>query len=129
MKKLISIAIAIFITSICGLKAIAMDFETAYNQCSKKPVFALIYAEWASNYQGDIDNFEAVGEKYANDANFVLLDIAKEDMAFYNSKYHMYPNIPYVVMYTNGGTISRYIPRDCVEDYRCLEGKIKAMIK
>jgi len=41
----------------------------------------------------------------------------------------MYPNIPYVVMYKNGGTVSRYIPRDCVEDYRCLEDKIKAIIK
>ena len=55
------------------------------------------------------------------------MDIASNDAKDFNSKYHIYPNLPYVLMYRNGGRVSRYIQRSCANSTECMIPKIKTV--
>jgi len=115
--------------AIAGIsQAKAMTFEEGFNICDKKPMVALVYADWADDYRNYINAFEGMKSKFGNSFNFVELNIASNDARFFNSRYHIYPNLPYVLMYRDGGKISRYVQRDCVIDDSCLSSKLKSFI-
>lgn len=126
MKKLL---IVIMLSFFSLVPALAMSFEEAYSQADKTPMVTLIYAQWADNFQGYVTSFNTVKEQLSGSFNFVELDIASKDAKLFNSKYHIYPNLPYVLMFRDGGKVSRYVPRDCALDSACLISKLKSFIQ
>ena len=111
------------------IKAEALDFSEGYEQTTKKPMILLIYANWADNYSKYIQTFDSLEKKYGKSFNFVKLNIADEDAAAFNEKFHIYPNLPYILMFRDGGKVSRYIQRSCANDFSCIESKMKTFLQ
>ena len=129
MKKvayLLLVALFLFL----GVKANAsVSFEEAFSQASSKPMLVLVYAEWADNYEVFLEKFRGLEQEFGNDFNYVELDIAKPEAKSFNSRYHIYPNLPYVLMYRDGGKVSRYIQRNCAINESCMVPRIKSFTK
>ena len=126
MKKLLSF-LFLFVLLIAGsLKAKALTFEEAYND--QKPMLILVYAEWADNYSSYLNTFNALEDVYGDKFNFVALDIAKADAKAFNARYHIYPNLPYMLMFRDNGKVSRYIQRDCILNESCVNSRLKSFI-
>lgn len=126
MKKFL---IILSILCISILKSQAMTFDEAFAQSSSKPMLVLIYAQWADNYQTYLNNFKSLQTQFGDTFNFVELDIASKDTKSFNSRYHIYPNLPYVLMFRDGGKVSRYIQKSCASDFACLADKVKSFIR
>lgn len=125
MKLLLKSLLILSLSMFFCLKSEALTFADGYEQSAKKPMVLLLYADWASNYSGHIDILNSLEKKYSDKFNFVLLNIADSEAAAFNSKFHIYPNLPYVLMFKDGGKVSRYIQRSCAIDYSCIESKMK----
>ena len=69
---------------------------------------------------GKMGRIDAVSPAY----NFVYLDIASEDTKLFNQKYHIYPNLPYVLLFKDRGRISRYLQKNCINDEACFTEKL-----
>lgn len=126
MKKFLTL-LAVFLLMITT-KANAMTFEEAFAQTSSKPMLVLIYADWADQYLTYIQAFNATQSEFGNSYNYVTLNVASPDMKAFNAKYHIYPNLPYVLMFRDGGKVSRYIPKNCILDQSCIVPKLKSFI-
>lgn len=127
MKKFISFLFVAML--LMGLKANATTtFEEAFSQSSTKPMLVLIYAQWADGYENCLNQFKAVENEFGDKFNYVELNIADKDTKSFNSRYHIYPNLPYVLMFRDGGKVSRYIPKNCASDNSCIIPKIKSFI-
>lgn len=122
MKKTLCLLFAFFTIA---LSASAMDFNEGFAQCSKKPMILLIYADWASGYQANQKVFNELKSELSDKYNFVELNIANPEAAGYNSKYSIYPNLPYIMAFRNAGKITRYIPNPCASDKACIKNKLK----
>ena len=112
-------------------KAIAapMSFSEGYSQTSRKPLAVLVYATWADNYVGHVRNFRRLQNEVGNQFNYVELDIATDEAKVFNDRYHIYPKLPYVIMFRDRGKVSRYIQRDCASERSCITSKIKSFIQ
>ena len=126
MKKLLSFLFLFVLLIACSLKAKALTFEEAYND--QKPMLILVYAEWADNYSSYLNTFNALEGAYGDKFNFVALDIAKADAKAFNARYHIYPNLPYMLMFRDNGKVSRYIQRDCILNESCVNSRLKSFI-
>lgn len=130
MKKFLSILFLISMLFAAGVKAAdQLTFDEAFEQSSSKPMLVLIYAQWADNYQTCVTNFLGLRNEFGDQFNYVYLNIASSDTKSFNSKYHIYPNVPYVLMFRDKGKVSRYIPRDCVTDNSCMISKIRTFLR
>ena len=126
-----------FLVSLCficclffqALKVEALNFEEGLSQSSKVPMVALIYANWADGYQSILQKYNSIQPEFLGQYNFVELDIASKDAKFFNTMYHIYPNLPYVLVLRDGGKVSRYIPKSCLEDESCMKSKLKSFIQ
>ncbi len=103
-------------------KSGAMSYADAVN--GKKPVAILIYADWADNVQEMQKTFTQMEQKHSDKYNFVLLNIASPDTKEYNKKFFIYPNLPYVVLFRDGGKFSRFLKKDCSTSNSCFEEKL-----
>ena len=121
MKKL-STVFLIFSALFVGTKVFAMGFSEALEQT--KPVAVLIYADWADNAQNVLQAFQTQSQSYGDKYNFVTLNIANKETKDFNAKYHIYPNLPYVLLFKNKGRINRYLQKDCVLDKSCFTEKL-----
>lgn len=110
-------------------KAHSMNFEEAFSASENTPMVVLVYAQWADNYQNYIQQFKLAEKQMGNKFNFVEMDIASKDAKEFNSRYHIYPNLPYILMYRNGGRVSRYIDRNCSASASCIVPKLKSFIQ
>ncbi len=129
MKKMLTV-LFLLIMSVCTIiKANAMTFEEAFAKSDTTPIVVLVYAQWADNYQSYIQQFREAKKQLGDTFNFVEMDIASKDTKAFNSRYHIYPNIPYVLMYRNGGRVSRYIDRNCAATTSCMVPKLKSFIQ
>jgi len=108
-----------------NLQSQAMTFEQAYNEMYSKPAMVIVYADWADNYQAYLNNFRKLKSVFGNRYNYVELDIASKDAKFYNSRYPINTNLPYVYIYSCGGKKARFINRQCASDTSCMVSKIK----
>lgn len=126
MKLILKSLFVFLLLVFLGLKCEAISFSDAYNQSGKKPMILLIYADWAENYMGYLNVIDTLEKKYGNSYNFVKLDIAKPEAATFNSRFSIYQNLPYILMFKDGGKISRYIQGNCAVDYSCVESKMKS---
>lgn len=129
MKRILSFLFLVFLALISISKAYAMNFEQAFNQVNSKPMVVLAYAQWAENYQNYIQQFRTVQAELGDKYNFVEMDIASKDTKAFNERYHIYPKLPYVLMYRDGGKVSRYIPRECASNASCMSTKLKSFIQ
>lgn len=96
---------------------------------NSKPMVLLIYADWADDKAAMIEKLNAQEKKYGDLYNFVMLNIASEDAKEFNKKYHIYPNLPYVLLYKDSGKISRYLQKNCVLDDSCFAEKLDFFIR
>ncbi len=126
MKKILTLLTAVFILFMA--KANAMTFEEAYAQSTTKPMLMLVYADWADNAPSYVQAFNALQAEFGETYNFVDLNIASPDTKAFNARYHIYPNLPYILMFRDGGKVSRYIPRNCILDESCLIPKLKSFV-
>lgn len=128
MKKILSIFL--FLMFVFCLKSYALTFEEGYSESSRTPVVVLVYAQWADGYQELLQEYRSIqNSKLSQNFNFVELDIASKDARFYNSKFDIYTNLPYVLMLREGGKIARFIHKDCVLDSACMEAKLRSFIQ
>ena len=109
--KILNLLFAFLLVTFTCVKTNALSFEEAFAQSVKKPMVVLIYAQWADNYTDYLQAFNIAKEQMSDKYNFVELDIASHDTKVFNAKYHIYPNLPYILMFRNQGKISRYIQR------------------
>ena len=128
MKFLLKTFFVLLISLLMVAKSEAISFSEGYAQTVNKPMILLVYAEWASGYKTYVGVMDALEKEYGQKFNFVKLDIAKPEAAAFNAKFHIYPNLPYILMYRDGGKISRYIQRSCASDYSCVESKMKTFL-
>lgn len=129
MKKILNILILLLLSLSITSKVNAMTFEEAFAKSETTPMVVLVYAQWADNYQGHIQQFREAKKQLEDTFNFVEMDIASKDAKAFNSRYHIYPNLPYVLMYRNGGRVSRYIDRNCAATTSCMVPKLKSFIQ
>lgn len=129
MKKFANILFVLCILATGISKAWSMTFEEAFEESNRTPMLVLVYAEWADNYQNYINAFKKLEDTYAENFNYVELNIANPDTKFFNSRYHIYPNLPYVLMFRDGGKVSRYIQKECVTNDSCVNSRIKSFLQ
>ena len=128
MKIIFNLFLVLVLTLSTSIKTQAINFEEALNQSDKKPMVVLVYAKWADNYANYLQSFNTAKAEMSSKYNFVELDIATEDTKAFNEKYHIYPNLPYILMFRDGGKVSRYIQKDCALDSKCIISKLKSFI-
>ncbi len=126
MKKLILSMLTLLTFAISTQTTKAMTFAEGLND--SKPMALLIYANWADGAADTIGKFKSQQAQYEDRYNFILLDIASEDTKEFNKKYHIYPNLPYVLLYKDNGKVSRYLQKDCVMDDSCFTEKLDFFI-
>ena len=106
-----------------------MTFEEGFSQSSKTPVLVLVYADWADGYPSFLQTYQSIQQRFVGLYNFTELNIASKDAKFFNSKFHIYPKLPYVLMFKDNGKVSRYIQNTCSNDANCLADKLKSFIQ
>ena len=126
MKKFLSLLFLLTVMLMSPLSAYALKYEEAINQ--SKPMAILVYAPWADNQQTCMQAFKAMEQQYAAQYNFVLINIATADAKAFNKTYHIYPNLPYVLLFKDRGKISRYLKADCVMNNTCFTDKLNLFI-
>lgn len=126
MKKFLSLLFLLAVMLMSPLSAHALKYEEAISQ--SKPMAILVYAPWADNQQACMQAFKAMEQQYGAQYNFVLLNIATADAKAFNKTYHIYPNLPYVLLFRDRGKISRYLKSDCVMNNSCFTDKLNLFI-
>lgn len=121
MKK-IFISLLLLLTVSTGIVK-ALTYEQALSD--SKPMALLIYATWADNLANVNSVFNSMEQNYSDKYNFVKLDIASNDAKAFNKRYHIYPNLPYVLLFKDGGKVSRYLQGNCITDSACFSEKLK----
>lgn len=106
----------------------AISFEQAFQQAETKPMLVLIYAKWADDYTTYLQSFRKTQEEFGDKFNYVELDIASPDAKVFNSRYHIYPNLPYILMFRDGGRVSRYVPNNCAKQDSCIIPKVRSFV-
>ncbi len=120
MKKLF-ISLLLLLTVSTGIVK-ALTYEQALSD--SKPMALLIYANWADNLANVNSVFNNMEQNYSDKYNFVKLDIASNDAKVFNKRYHIYPNLPYVLLFKDGGKVSRYLQYNCIIDSACFSEKL-----
>ena len=120
MKK-IFISLLLLLTVSTGIVK-ALTYEQALSD--SKPMALLIYATWADNLANVNSVFNNMEQNYSDKYNFVKLDIASNDAKAFNKRYHIYPNLPYVLLFRDGGKVSRYLQNNCITDSACFSEKL-----
>lgn len=105
-----------------------MTFSEAFEEVGRKPMLMLIYADWADNYLECIEKFRGLEPVFGNTFNFVELDIASEETKAFNAKFKIDQNLPYVLMFRDGGKISRYLDSQCLLNESCIISRLKSFI-
>lgn len=123
MKKILSTLFLLTVMFSNTLPSKAITYKEARE--SSKPMAILVYASWVDNPDGIKSTFNDMENQYGQSYNFVCLDIASNDAKLFNQKYHIYPNLPYVLLFKDRGKISRYLQKDCVNDTACFSEKLK----
>lgn len=129
MKKVFNLSVLTLVLFFFSAKVEAMNFEEAFSQADRTPMVVLVYAQWANNYLNYIQQFRQSQSNLDTKFNFVELDIASKDARAFNERYHIYPKLPYILMYRDGGKVSRYIPRDCASNASCINSKLRSFIQ
>jgi hypothetical protein len=126
MKKLFVVLMTLIFTT---LSSRAMTFKEAFDQTGNKPMLLLVYAQWADGYSSALQQFRTFPQVFGNKFNYVEMDIASKQTKEFNKIYHIYPNLPYVLMIRNNGKIIRYFQEDCFMNNSCIQSKVNAFVR
>lgn len=122
MKKVLTFLFLLTVILVNTSKANAISYEEASKD--SKPMALLVYASWANDVDKAKQTFSTLAQTYSNKYNFVALDIASSDTKLFNEKFHIYPNLPYVLLFKDKGKVSRYLQKDCAIDSSCFTQKL-----
>ncbi len=122
MKKILAMLFLLTLVLLGSQRANAVKFEEAVGQ--NTPLAVLIYAPWADDKDTMIQAFNNMAARYANDYNFVSINIATEDAKAFNRRFYIYPNLPYVLLFRNNGKVSRFLRKDCILDEKCFAERL-----
>ena len=122
MKKLLTMLAIICAGAMCTLSTNAATYSEVISQT--KPCAVLIYADWADDIQNTLSAFGTTASQNSAKYNFATLNIADEETKKFNKVYHIYPNLPYVLLFKDKGKVSRLLKRDCVESSSCFQEKL-----
>ncbi len=122
MKKFLTVLLMFSFISISTQSVKAVKFEEGINQ--SKPMAVIVYAPWADGQAEMIQAFDAMEQRYAEEYNFAKVNIATEDAKAFNARFYIYPNLPYVLLFRNGGKVSRFLKKDCVMDEACFAERL-----
>lgn len=125
LKSLFLLVFAVLIS----IPVQALTFDEAYNQSYSKPMVVLLYVDWAENVESIKQQYKTVASQLGSIYNFTAIDIAKSEAKSFNDRFNIYPKLPYAIMFRDAGKISRFIPRECVSDEKCLANKLQSFIK
>ncbi|MBQ7763972.1 hypothetical protein IJ384_01245 [bacterium] len=128
MKKIL-LTFSFLISLLLVQSVKAMTFDEAFAQNDRKPMVILIYAQWADGAQNCMMQYRMAQSELSDKFNFVELDIAKPEAKSFNNRYHIYPKLPYILMFRDNGKVSRYIQRDCASSASCIVSKLKTFIQ
>ena len=120
MKNLCVVCLSLLVL-LCGLSVSAVSFNEVISQSN--PSAVLIYADWADDVSKILQIFSEEEEKFGPQYSFLRLNIADKDTKEFNKRYHIYPNLPYILLFKNNGTVSRYLNKDCIMDSSCIDDK------
>ena len=129
MKKILNLLLITMVLVSTTLGAFALNFEQGFAQVHRKPLVVLIYAKWADNYQSTLQQYRSVRALMSDVYNFVELDLASPDARAYTEKFQINPKLPYIMVFRDGGKISRYLQRDCASSASCVKSKLKTFIQ
>ena len=129
MKKLFSILFIVSCILSSVLKSQALTFDEAFSRTDKTPMVVLIYANWADGYMNTLQQYKMAQMQLGDKFNFTELDIASPQAKSFNDKFHIYPKLPYILMFRDNGKVSRYISRDCASSASCTVSKLKSFIQ
>ena len=133
MKKLfftlILLSILVFQAPVKSYEEQEMTFEEAFNEVNRTPMLVLVYADWADNYEACLYSFQDLKKEFGNYFNYVELDIASWSTKAFNRRFKIDQNLPYLIMFRDGGKISRYLNTQCVLDNSCVVQRIKSFIQ
>ena len=122
MKKFL-LSLLVLLTIAAGThSAKAISYSDAISD--SKPMALLVYASWADKLDEVTQKFQNIQTQYAQTYNFVMLDIASQDTKEFNKKFHIYPNLPYVLLFKDGGRVSRYLQQTCILDDACFSERL-----
>lgn len=127
MKQFLSFLSILLLIFGLTLKAKAMDFEKAVN--GKKPSVVLIYADWADDVDAVMGQFKGLEPEYSKKYNFVELNIASPETKTFNKTYHIYPNLPYILLFKNKAKTTRAVPKDCILNGECIKERLDIFLK
>lgn len=127
MKHFLSFLSILLLIFGLTLKAKAMDFEKAIRD--KKPSVVLIYADWADDAIAILGQFRGLEAEYSKKYNFVELNIASPETKTFNKTYHIYPNLPYILLFKDKAKTTRAIPKDCILQGECIKEKLDIFVK
>ena len=123
MKKFL-LGMLISALAVTGFSKVhAVTYKEAISQ--SKPIAIVVYADWADGAQDVLKSFGAMELSHSEQYNFVKLNIASEETKLFNKTYHIYPDLPYVLLFKEKGKISRYLKKDCVTNDSCFEERLK----
>ncbi len=122
MKKLLTILCLAGAVVFCTIKASALTFIEAVKL--QKPCAVLIYADWADDAQDVMKSFKSKEQQWGSKYNFVAMNIADEQTKEFNKLYHIYPNLPYVLLFKDKGKVSRLLKKECVTTSSCFDDKL-----
>lgn len=126
MKKFFLCLLLSILVVFGAQKTSAMTFEEGIKQ--SKPMALYLYADWADNAAQGLQTFNLMGQRYSNKYNFITLNIASPEAKAFNKMYHIYPNLPYVLLFRDGTKFSRFLNMDCVMSDSCFSGKLDVFV-
>lgn len=128
MKLFFKLCFIFILCSVLCIKSEALNFEEGYNELSQTPMAVLLYAPWVDNISEYSEIFKSAQTKFSSKCNFVELNIADKDAKFFNEKYNIYQNLPYVLFFKNERNV-RFLSKDCVSDLNCLNQRLTIFLQ
>ena len=130
MKKILLLFISLIVFTLKAPAAVSrVTFEEAFNEVNRTPMLVLVYANWADDYRNCLNTFRELEDIYGDTFNFVELNIASEETRAFNARFKIDQNLPYVLMFRDGGKISRYLNSECLLNESCISSRIKSFIQ
>ena len=127
MKHFLSFLSILLLLFGLTLKAKAVDFQQAI--ADKTPSIVLIYADWADDIDAVLGQFRGLEAEYGSRYNFVELNIASPEAKIFNKTYHIYPNLPYVLLFKDKAKTTRAVAKDCILNGECIKEKLDIFVK
>ena len=128
MYKYLSSLFLLICVSFFGINSVnaSMTYEEALSQ--SKPIAILVYANWADDADKAISAFNMLEQNYSEKFNFVPLNIADASTKPFNNVYHIYPKLPYMLLFRDKGKFSRYLQKDCLLNTSCVTEKMNFFV-